>query len=145
MQHEHIKASGHITVLLIGPDGEVKERREVDNLIVTAGKNWLAQRMSGSPTLMSHMAMGTGAVAPALGDTALGAQAARVALDSQNTANNVTTYVATFPAGTGTGAITEAGIFNASSGGTMLNRATFAVVNKGASDSTIFTWSVTQN
>lgn len=48
-------------------------------------------------------------------------------------------HVATFAAGTGTGALTEAGIFNASSAGTMLNRVVFATVNKGASDTLIVT------
>jgi hypothetical protein len=52
-------------------------------------------------------------------------------------------YVASFPAGTGTGAIVEAGLFNASSGGDMLCRTTFAVVNKGANDSITITWTVT--
>jgi hypothetical protein len=52
-------------------------------------------------------------------------------------------YAATFPAGTGTGAVVEAGIFNASSAGTMLCRTTFDVVNKGADDAMSVTWTVT--
>ena len=43
----------------------------------------------------------------------------------------------------GTGAVTEAGIFNASSGGTMLCRTVFAVVNKGADDGMSITWQIT--
>ena len=42
-----------------------------------------------------------------------------------------------------TGAITEAGLFNASSSGTMLCRTVFSVVNKGASDAMTITWTVT--
>ena len=53
------------------------------------------------------------------------------------------TYVATFGAGTGTGAVTEAGILNASSSGTLLCRTEFSVVNKGSSDSMTVTWTVT--
>jgi hypothetical protein len=52
-------------------------------------------------------------------------------------------YVATFSAGTGTGAITEAGIFNASSAGTLLCRTVFSVINKGALDTLVITWKVT--
>jgi len=48
-----------------------------------------------------------------------------------------------FGAGEGTGSITEAGIFNASSSGTLLCRTVFSVVNKGASDSMTITWTVT--
>ena len=42
-----------------------------------------------------------------------------------------------------TGAVTEAGIFNAASGGTMLCRTVFSVVNKGADDSLSVTWTIT--
>jgi len=92
---------------------------------------------------MSHMAIGTGSTPAAAGDSALGTQAARVALTSTTVTNAEVAYVATFGAGTGTGAITEAGLFNASSGGTMLCRTVFSVVNKGSSDSMTITWTVT--
>ena len=51
--------------------------------------------------------------------------------------------VSAFGAGVGTGALTEAGIFNASSGGTMLCRTEFDVVNKGSADTMTITWTVT--
>ena len=44
---------------------------------------------------------------------------------------------------TGTGAITEAGILNAASAGTLLCRTVFSVINKGASDSMTVTWTIT--
>ena len=94
-------------------------------------------------TAMSHMAIGTGSTAAAAGDTALGTESARTALTSTTVTNNEVVYVDTFGAGTGTGAITEAGVFNASSGGTMLCRTVFSVVNKGADDSMTITWTVT--
>lgn len=143
--NDYVTAKGHIKFVLTGPDGVVKDTREVDNLVVTVGKNWIASRMTATPTAMSHMAIGSGAVAPAVGDTALGTELGRVALGTMSTSTNVTTYAATFPAGTGTGAITESGIFNAASAGTMLNRGTFSVINKGASDSLAVTWTVTIN
>lgn len=52
-------------------------------------------------------------------------------------------YVATFGPGVGTAAITEAGIFNAASAGTMLARTAFPVINKGALDTLTLTWKVT--
>ena len=64
-------------------------------------------------------------------------------MTSSTVTDNEIVYVDTFAAGTGTGAITEAGIFNASSGGTMLCRTVFSVVNKGASDAMTITWTVT--
>lgn len=118
--------------------------QEVDNLVVTAGKGYVASRMKDtSATAMSHMAIGSGSTAAAAGDTALGNELGRVALTSTTVSGAVVTYVASFPAGTGTGAVTEAGILNASSSGTLLCRTVFSVVNKGASDSMTVTWTVT--
>jgi hypothetical protein len=118
--------------------------QEIDNLVVTTGKGYVASRMKdATATAMSHMAIGTGSTAAAVGDTALGAESARVALTSTTVSGADITYVATFGAGTGTAAITEAAVLNASSSGTMLCRTVFAVVNKGASDSMSVTWTVT--
>jgi hypothetical protein len=94
-------------------------------------------------TAMSHMAVGTGSTAAAAGDTALGSESARVALTSTTVSGADVVYVATFGAGTGTAALTEAAVLNASSSGTMLCRTVFPVVNKGASDSMTITWTVT--
>ena len=92
---------------------------------------------------MSHMAIGTGATAAAASQTALGSESARTGLTSTTVSGADIVYVDTFAAGTGTGAITEAGIFNASSSGDMLCRTVFSVVNKGASDAMTITWTVT--
>lgn len=144
MISDQIKAVGKLTITITGENGQVKDEVVVDNLVVTAGKNFIASRMTGTGSaVMSHMAIGTGSTAAAAGDTALGAEVGRVALTSSSTSGAVTTYVATFPAGTGTGAITEAGIFNANSSGTMLCRTVFSVVNKGASDQMTVNWTVT--
>ena len=118
--------------------------QEVDNIVVTAGKGYVASRMKDTTaSAMSHMAIGSGSTAAAAGDTALGNELGRVALTSTTVSSAVVTYVASFPAGTGTGAVTEAGILNASSSGTLLCRTVFSVVNKGASDSMTVTWTVT--
>lgn len=118
--------------------------QEIDNLVVTAGKGYVASRMEGtSANVMSHMAVGTGSTAAAASDTALGSELDRNALTSTTVTNNEVAYVCTYAAGDATGAITEAGLFNASSGGTMLCRTVFSVVNKGASDAMTITWTVT--
>lgn len=139
------RVRGRLEIKVIGEDGAVKETREVDNLVVTVGRNFIASRIVGTAAaVINWMAIGTGATAPALGDTTLQTEVARVALDSAGSAtNNVCTFVATFPAGTGTGAITEAGLFNAASVGTMPCRTTFSVVNKAAGDALQITWTLT--
>jgi len=143
MIEEQIKATGNVLVEIVGPDGQVKDRREIKNLVVNVGKAFIAGRMVGTPTAMSHMAIGASSTAAANGDTALGAELGRVALASSAAAGAVVTYTASFPAGTGTGAVVEAGVFNAASAGTMLCRTTFAVVNKGADDAMNITWAIT--
>lgn len=142
--HEIIKPTGMLRVVVIGPDGQVKTDEVFKNLVVDAGKDFVASRMvAASATVMSHMGIGSDTTAPAAGNTTLGSQLSRVTLASASATGAVVTYTASFPAGTGTGAVTEAGIFNAAVAGTMLCRTVFSVVNKGANDSMLITWTVT--
>lgn len=118
--------------------------QEIDNLVVTTGKAYVASRMKdASATAMSHMAVGTGSTAAAAGDTALGNESARAALTSTTVSGADVVYVCSFGAGVGTAALTEAAILNASSSGTMLCRTVFPVINKSSSDSMVVTWTVT--
>jgi len=134
---------GHIHIVVRGADGAIKDERRINNLAVTAGREWVAQKLSSAPpTDMSHMACGTNGTAPALTDTTLGAESARVTIASKVANAGINTYTATFPAGTGTGALQEIGIFNAAAAGTMLARATFAVINKGAADTMTVEWGI---
>lgn len=139
MLKDGLKLTGKLKIAING-----NTVQEIPNLVVTDGKEFVASRMKdATATAMSHMAIGTGSTAAAAGDSALGNEAGRVALTSTTVTNNEVEYVATFGAGTGTGAITEAGILNASSSGTLLCRTVFSVVNKGSADSMTITWTVT--
>ena len=141
---EFLKATGKLDIILKDSDGNIKQELHVPNLVVKVGKNFIASRMVGtSSPAMSHMAIGTNTTAPESANTSLGKEIARVALDSVTATANTVSYSATFPAGTGSGAITEAGIFNAASSGTLLCRTTFAVVSKSDSDSLTIKWNVT--
>jgi hypothetical protein len=145
-QLENIKANGALSVVLTDAQGNVKDTREFKNLVVTTGLNYIVSRMKdATATAMSHMELGIGSTAAAAGDTALGSAiaASRTALTSTTVSTNTITYVASFAAGTGTGAVTESGIFNASSAGTMLCRTVFPVVNKQSGDSMTVTWTIT--
>ena len=148
-QESGVKLTGALRIEIFAEDGTLKDVRDIPNLVVTAGKGVIAERMKGTPTkaAMTHMAVGTNNTTPVAGDTALLAEVAssRTALTSTTVSGTVITYVCTFGAGVGTGALVEAGIFNAASLGDMLCRTTFSVVNKGASDSMTITWTVTIN
>lgn len=148
MIKETLKTIGKLDVVLTNEMGEVKQKFTVPNLVVQTGRNYIAHRMTGSGnTTMSHMAIGTNNTAAALNNTTLGTETARVALTSSTTAANVVTYVATFNPGTpsAANAVVEAGIFNASSGGELLCRTVFDVVNKGTLDTLSITWTVSNS
>lgn len=147
MINDEIKLRGDVTVQLFDKDGNVKDTRQIKNLVVANGKTFIAASMlktnTNSPAAMSHMAIGADNTAAASGNTALGSELGRVSLSSATSSGAVATYVASFPAGTGTGAVVEAGILNGASGGTLLCRTVFAVVNKGADDTMAITWQIT--
>jgi hypothetical protein len=148
MLQDNIKTKGTLTLVLTDENGNVKQQDE-HNLVVSSGLAYIASRMKdATATAMSHMAVGAGATAAAAANTALGSELGRVTLTSTtivttSVTNDAVQYVATFPAGTGTGAVTEAGIFNNVTAGTMLCRTVFAVINKGALDTLTITWKVT--
>jgi hypothetical protein len=143
MLKENPKASGELKIVLRDENGNIKDERIVPNLVVTTGVNYIADRMAdAAESAMSHMAVGSGSTAAAAGDTTLETEEARVALTSTTQTNEDVVYVASFGAGTGTAALTEAGILNSVSGGTLLCRTVFAAVNKGANDTLQITWTV---
>jgi hypothetical protein len=141
---ESINVKGNLEVILLDENGNQKDYRKVNNLVVAVGKDTIASRMVGNTTaIMSHMAVGSSNTAATTSQTTLGTELGRVALDSTTISSNTITYVATFGAGTGTGALTEAGILNAASSGNLLCRTVFGVVTKAAADTVVITWNVT--
>ena len=122
---------------------------QCDNLVVTAGKNWVAGRFKdGSiPDEMSHMAVGSADTAAAAGNTALGTELSRLALttDGGTVSTNTVQYDATWTSSHGAYAIQVAGIFNhgTSGSGDMLARTVFAIINKGTDDTVTISWTIT--
>lgn len=147
MIQEQMSVQGRLSVVLRDSNGQVKQSYEVPNLVVDTGLAYITSRMKdATDDVMSHMAVGSGATAADGGDTALETQiGSRVALTSTTVTANEIEYVAIFAAGVGTGAVTEAGTFNAATAGTMLCRTVFAVVNKGQDDTLQITWKITLN
>jgi hypothetical protein len=145
MINDDLKLRGDVAIVLKDKDGNIKDSREINNLVVSAGLEFICSRMAGaSASVMSHMALGSGTTAASAGQTDLvSILGSREALDSSTASSNTITYVSSFEAGEGTGAVTEAGVFNASSSGTMLCRTVFSVVNKEADDTMSVTWTIT--
>lgn len=153
-EHEHEDAPalvGHMHLELRGPDGKIKEVRDVDNLIVTTGSDSIMDQLLASPTQVKPgwMAVGTGATGVVAGNTALVTEIDRNALTTKTRSGSVITMVGDWAAGDATNAaIVEAGIMSAVSGapaGTtpMYSRATFTAIDKQAADTLQITWTWT--
>jgi len=137
MVNDKLALTGALSIAVNG-----KVVHEIPNLVTTAGKNWVAGMLNDVGTKVGYMGLGTGTGAAALADTSLGTEVDRNAVTSSTVTNNTIVHSATWAAGDATGAITEAGLFDASSNGTLFARTVFSVVNKGASDSLSVTWTI---
>lgn len=146
---ENIAATGELRIVHFDKLGNVKGDDTYKNLVVTTGRNHIAAILVDpvSEGSMSHMAIGEGTVVQTVGDSALVSELSRKALDSKTQGvgadANKSIYVASWGTGEGTGDITEAGIFNASSSGVMLCRTTFPLKSKGSGDTLSFQWTLT--
>lgn len=137
---------------LQGLFGTWSSKRVVANLVVSAGKAGIASRINGSggEAAFTYIAVGTGTTAASASDTTLQTETATSGLSRANsTASRVTTSVTndtaqlvnTFTV-TGTVAVTESGVLNAASTGTLLARQVFSAINVVNGDSLQITWKV---
>lgn len=136
MKNEGVSAHGSFIGTLIKKDGTVQVVRK-DNLILDGGIDAICNCISGSaqPSAFSYIAVGKGTTATAASQTALISELGRkAAVFTHTDGTGVFTVEATFNEGEATGAITEAGVCNASTGGTFLDRVVFDVINKGEED-----------
>lgn len=144
---------GTVKITLWGKNGEIKDSRYIKdqrylpNTVTTFGDKLVANLVSGDTLAApSHMAVGTG-TGGGTGNQSLENELDRNALTSttQDTGaedNNVV-YVGDWAAADGTGALTEAGIFNHGSNPGLFVYSDFSAINKGASDTLQITWTVT--
>ena len=147
MIDESMQLHGAMTQIRRRASGEV-ETVHKDNIIVNVGFDFIADaigKAASRPAVMGFIALGTGTTAAAATQSALVTEIDRNAATYAHTAGTKTfTFSADFLAGDSTGALTEAGVFNAATGGIMLDRVVFPVVNKGADDSltAVFTFTM---
>ena len=140
-----IKGKAHIK--LFNGDGVLTDERIIYNTITNLMDAHVADQMSDQgEAAIGYMAVGTGSGQGAA-DTGMDANLDRNALDSTTQQagadDNDVVYVASWAAGDGTGAITEAGIMRADDDASLMAYADFAVINKGAADTLEITWTVT--
>ena len=139
-------------VRIDGLTGSTGKKRNIKNLITNAGFAGIASRINGSggEAAFTYIAVGTGATAANAADTTLQTESSTSGLSrAAATASRVTTtqtndtaqLVLTFTV-TGTVAVTESGVLNAASTGTLLCRQTFSAINVVNGDSLQVTWKV---
>ena len=118
-----------------------------DQVITNAGVQALSTAFLNTiePEIFNYHAAGTGSVAEAVGDTALGAEVETRATGTQSNPGGGTYRTIGTVAFTGTRAITEHGIFSVvtSSSGTLLDRSVFTAINVVNGDSIQFTYTLT--
>ena len=145
--HSKMGIKGLFHATLFGPDGEIKEERIIHNTVTELSDAHVADQLSDSgEAAIGFMAVGTGS-GQTSASVGLAVSLERHALTSTTQgaagADNDVIYVGTWNAGTGTGAITEAGIITADNNTSLQYYADFSVINKGAADSLVITWTAT--
>ena len=150
---EKVGMMGIVNYIHRDKNGKVLMDRTITNQIQNAG---LAEVSSliltddpGSATAFDYMALGSG-TGQAVTDTTLateiaasgGERAAGTGTQTTTTVANDTSQLVVTYSFTGALAITEAGIFNASSSGDMLCYQDFSVINVTSGDSLEVTWKV---
>lgn len=139
--------------LLIAPFlGYWSNKKRVRNGVPTVGKALVAGLTmgSGTPAAATFIAVGTGTNAFAAGDTTLQTEtstsglaraAGTLSLVTTSTTNDTAQAVKSFSV-SGTVAVTESGMLNASSVGTLLCRQTFSAINVVNGDTLQITWKI---
>jgi len=155
MAQDGLKIKGHVRLELYGPEGQLKDVREAENMIVSAGLATIAEAISKATNayVVSGMGVGTGTTGAAEADINLETSASYNTLTSAGRGSTAASghsiiYTCTFNPGFGTGALTEAVLCCAASAygdkavGRILNRLTFSAINKAAADTLAITWTV---
>jgi hypothetical protein len=142
-----VKLDGHWRAVLKDEYGNYKTHVEGHNVVCTNGLEFFARFIHSATTSsvwsMKYIGIGTNTTTEAASNTALGTEISRHTSTVSYTSGAIITVVGTFGAGSGTGDVTEYGIFSANSSGTMLNRTTQSAIAKGASDTLEVTVNVT--
>ncbi len=113
-------------------------------LLVNTGKAVVTNRIKGSGTEPNYVAYGTGAGTAALTDTTLftetGTRVSGTSTQVTTTTTNDTYQVVGTQTAGGTLAITNAGLFDASTSGNLFVKGDFSTINLSSGDSIQFTF-----
>lgn len=147
-----IKLIGKYTLKCYRADGKLKWRKTVHNSVMNVGKAEVANLMGNvsSPVAFTYLAVGTSSTAVAISQTALGGEitdsglarhAATVSRTTTTSTNDTLSLTYTWSV-SGTKAIEEVGVFNASSSGIMLSRALTTTKNVASGETLTGTYTI---
>lgn len=150
--NEDIKATGFLTLEFTNVHTGKKRVAKYKNMVVTFGKNGIAQRLAGQNSgEITYCALGTGTTAPALGDTQMQTELFRKLISVRSYTNNAATFQTYFGTSEANGTLREAGLFGNGVGRTATDTSgtgqlycrTAINRTKTSSDTLTLTWTVT--
>lgn len=148
IKSDTFKLVGSLTAELHKADGSYEVVHK-HNAILDVGFDFIADAIgnaSARPAVMSYIAVGTNTTAVSVDQTALQTQLMAKAATYAHTAGTKTfTFETTFNKDEATGALTEASVQNAETGGILIDRVVFPVINKGDDDTLKMTFTFTMS
>jgi hypothetical protein len=147
---DRLEPHGYVIVSIMRGGNEIYHYED-HNLITNAGKDFIsAQLGSTSPGVngANYIALSSNSVAPAATDTTLTGEIASGGLSrAQGTYSHTTgagsyTITHTFTASSSHTDVQKAGLFTASSGGTMMAESTFTAATLANNDTLTITWTI---
>lgn len=118
MIEEEIKVTGVVDIELYSANGELKHQETINNLVTTAGKNFIVRKIINDAEDIGSIGIGSGTTPATLTDVELESELANVAVRFQfidTIETNILFNVSTFEENVGTGTIREVGLFSDSS------------------------------
>ncbi len=151
IKHDIIIPTGKVLIQLQNVHTGKIRQGLCDNMVVTAGKNAIADALRGTTAntkgIITYCAVGTGSTAPALADIAMQTELARKLISVRTVDGKTAVFQTFFTTSEGNGTLREAGLFgddaSATSGsGTLFCRVAISRT-KTSSDTLTITWNVT--
>lgn len=131
--------------------GKLKSRDRYKNMVVTSGKNAIADGLRGTTAnnkgIITYCALGTGVTAPGASDTALQTEIVRKTISTRTVSGKIATFKTFFNQNEGNGSLKEAGLFGDAATGVSGSGTLFCRTNinrvKTSSDTLTLEWNVT--
>jgi hypothetical protein len=142
---------GCIEHALYDLNGKRVHYEKKENLLVTVGRAWVLGQLETvnqvTSQTISYLALGSVTVAPTTGDSALGGEVTRsniLTFATGGLTNNPPSWQAqvSFATNQANTTLAEVGLFNSSSGGTMISHATFTSFVKATSNTYAISYTI---